>query len=71
MSSSTYSVITSAVVTSTRPPLLTSVDVERSVVLDGTDDFVLEVEIVGLVDFGPVVVLVSTFFFSSRDCSFF
>ena len=72
MSSSTYSVITSAVVTSTLPPLLTSVDVERSVVLDGTGDSVRVVEIVGLVDFGPVVVvLVSTFFFSSRDCSFF
>lgn len=67
MSSSTYSVITSAVVTSTLPPLLTSADV----VLDGIDDSVLVVEIVGVVDFGLVVVLVSTFFFSSRDCSFF
>ena len=51
---------------------MTSVDVKRSVVLDGIDVSVLVVEIVGVVDFGPVVVfLVSTFFFSSRDCSFF
>ena len=71
ISSSTYSVITSAVVTSILPPLLTSVDVERSVVLDGIDVSVLVVEIGGGVDFGPVVVLDSTFFFSSRDCSFF